>query len=616
MTTHTHSRHGGGSSGGSGSGRSRNPHPLSNGSSTGIDKEKVFSPRLYDPNAPTTSTPTVLLQQARPSDRDSRRSRHPSGDTSSAPASATATPSPPVVPSKSSNRPRSSALPPREKRRSATPELVNVKLLRSPTAPAPISETSSAAASNSIVSPSPRSATDTGLANSSSPSNSPALRNAAIGSRFGNASPTPSPRLKGVDRLVAPHSGAASPMLGPAAALDPADLKPKYVPGTQVVKVLDFKGRFIGQELRKLLTDHPLSLVVSVIGRGGVGKSTILSSLATSTTSALTPSKPSSSSTVFPTRRSPDDHAPRTSGVDAYVTSQRVVLLDVQPTTTTKSIFALMHTGSNSSVASSPPPSVAGSTTSSSNASITPPTSTAAGAGGNRKSYATIDSSSGVMSSAPVRESAHLTDMANVQMMAWLLIVSDVVLVVSDEHMDRELVHSLRLAHELVVRTQQPAGVAALAFIKNRVSPHLYTPRTLTKFTAFVSQETRRSTKSGRQSGAPDIIPATMPSPGPPLSLSSLVGATNLPFPELPPFDPYLPGSPFWGGPVYVYLVPDMAVSQDEFPMPAAQVLRELAYRVLAVRRRGNRLVPEAEWLKSAGQAWEFIKRSGYLLGE
>ncbi|CAM0141627.1 unnamed protein product [Umbelopsis sp. WA50703] len=88
---------------------------------------------------------------------------------------------------------------------------------------------------------------------------------------------------------------------------------------TNVVKMMNESEEFRTETTLRALADYPGHFVVGIIGKQGVGKSTILSSFTEQTDKTFNTVAPAK---VF-------DH--QTSGIDMYVTSERIILLDTQP---------------------------------------------------------------------------------------------------------------------------------------------------------------------------------------------------------------------------------------------------------------------------------------------
>eukprot|EP00457_Paulinella_chromatophora_P003299 gb/GEZN01003306.1/.p1 GENE.gb/GEZN01003306.1/~~gb/GEZN01003306.1/.p1 ORF type:complete len:520 (-),score=45.45 gb/GEZN01003306.1/:519-2078(-) len=97
------------------------------------------------------------------------------------------------------------------------------------------------------------------------------------------------------------------------------------------VALIDDSWAFQEEELGKLLIDQPQFTVIGVMGLSGCGKSTILSTFATSNMSDCY-TQPVRS--VFPVK-AVGDGISFTRGVNAFVTPERVILLDTQPIQTT-----------------------------------------------------------------------------------------------------------------------------------------------------------------------------------------------------------------------------------------------------------------------------------------
>ncbi|CAO3677308.1 unnamed protein product [Umbelopsis vinacea] len=89
--------------------------------------------------------------------------------------------------------------------------------------------------------------------------------------------------------------------------------------GSAVVKIMDTFEEFRIDAALRALADYPGHFVVGVVGKQGVGKSTILSSFA---------EHPENTFKSTPSEK-PFDH--QTTGIDMYVTAERIILLDTQP---------------------------------------------------------------------------------------------------------------------------------------------------------------------------------------------------------------------------------------------------------------------------------------------
>ncbi|KAH8554431.1 hypothetical protein BGW37DRAFT_484814 [Umbelopsis sp. PMI_123] len=88
---------------------------------------------------------------------------------------------------------------------------------------------------------------------------------------------------------------------------------------TPFVKIMDSFESFRIDAALRALTDYPGHFVVGVVGKQGVGKSTILSAFA---------EDPENTFITTPADK-PFDH--QTTGIDMYVTAERIILLDTQP---------------------------------------------------------------------------------------------------------------------------------------------------------------------------------------------------------------------------------------------------------------------------------------------
>eukprot|EP00842_Homolaphlyctis_polyrhiza_P006530 jgi/Hompol1/6879/HPOL_002994-RA len=90
------------------------------------------------------------------------------------------------------------------------------------------------------------------------------------------------------------------------------------------VKLIDDHMRFVSDQPYRLLSDHPGCFIVGVLGRRGVGKSTVLSAFSRSSPFAVarSPPQPHPSKSL---------HVGETRGIDLHVTPERTVLLDTQP---------------------------------------------------------------------------------------------------------------------------------------------------------------------------------------------------------------------------------------------------------------------------------------------
>jgi len=93
----------------------------------------------------------------------------------------------------------------------------------------------------------------------------------------------------------------------------------EVVHGSAVVNIMDAFEEFRSDAALRALADYPGHFVVGVIGKQGVGKSTILSSFA---------EDPENTFKSTPAERA-FDH--QTTGIDMYVTAERIILLDTQP---------------------------------------------------------------------------------------------------------------------------------------------------------------------------------------------------------------------------------------------------------------------------------------------
>ncbi|KAJ3361738.1 hypothetical protein GGF32_007062 [Allomyces javanicus] len=565
--------------------------------------------RLFNPDLPGPNRASVASFASNSSASNSTVSTASSNASASAPVAPANMA--PAVPAKSAHRmgPKAHLHPHHHhalhhangggKRRSATPDLGNVRLLRAPAsaagdpAPPTARASNSAADADSLLLRRPRSSA-TSVTGPSSPAPT-VLRHSVGGSppvvngTTPRAAGTPPavlqrPPSHGLDTLPAatalpPATSMPAPPPIDARLLDPV----RYLPGTKAVKLVDRHTKMQPLELRKLLSEQPTALVVAAIGRPGTGKSMILSQ--------LTPAPDQ----AFPTR---SDQFPKTLGIDVHVAANRLILLDVQGNSTSKGVFTL-------GTPASPSP----------NGGANSPLATRRGAGtangGGGGGKATNGTNSPVVD--------HSLDVLNVQITTWLLCVCDVVLVVAEEHLDREMVQCLKLAHELAGHVPGAHGTASILYVKNKVPPFLFTPSHLHKFAAFLVHDPhqtpaathhRRGTANRSRTTSIDWTSTTDLKSTPTTPTAAPTSSSLLPLglgTALPAFAS--------AHAVHTFLVPDMDADKDMYPLPPTALVQILRAQILGVRRRGPRTA-EVEWLRHAAQAWEFLKRSAYLLGE
>ncbi|GAB5588189.1 hypothetical protein Unana1_03089 [Umbelopsis nana] len=98
----------------------------------------------------------------------------------------------------------------------------------------------------------------------------------------------------------------------------------EVVHGSAVVNIMDAFEEFRSDAALRALADYPGHFVVGVIGKQGVGKSTILSSFA---------EDPENASLYDTFKSTPAERAfdHQTTGIDMYVTAEHIILLDTQP---------------------------------------------------------------------------------------------------------------------------------------------------------------------------------------------------------------------------------------------------------------------------------------------
>ncbi|KAG2178741.1 hypothetical protein INT43_001587 [Umbelopsis isabellina] len=107
-----------------------------------------------------------------------------------------------------------------------------------------------------------------------------------------------------------------------------------------VVKMMNESEEFRTEATLRALADYPGHFVVGIIGKQGVGKSTILSSFAEQPDKTFNTQKPAK---IF-------DH--QTTGIDMYVTSERIILLDTQPVLSWSVIEQTLRHGSTDGLSS------------------------------------------------------------------------------------------------------------------------------------------------------------------------------------------------------------------------------------------------------------------------
>ncbi|KAL2917827.1 hypothetical protein HK105_202700 [Polyrhizophydium stewartii] len=148
----------------------------------------------------------------------------------------------------------------------------------------------------------------------------------AAGQTASTARPASPPKTAPLDKTVSPRASiveslgaggepeALAPTLERLRKLFPAPRPQLPAP----IKVMDDQMRFQPEQIQRLLSDFPGCFIVGVLGRPGVGKSTVLSTL--------------TSAAPFPVSgKGKGAGQQHTRGIDMYVTPDHVVLLDTQP---------------------------------------------------------------------------------------------------------------------------------------------------------------------------------------------------------------------------------------------------------------------------------------------
>ncbi|KAI8577783.1 hypothetical protein K450DRAFT_249978 [Umbelopsis ramanniana AG] len=108
----------------------------------------------------------------------------------------------------------------------------------------------------------------------------------------------------------------------PSSRSRPEDMHPmqEEAPNAaSITKIMDSFESFRVDAALRALADYPGHFVVGVIGKQGAGKSTVLSAFS---------EDPQNTFTIAPATK-PLDH--QTTGIDMYVTAERIILLDTQP---------------------------------------------------------------------------------------------------------------------------------------------------------------------------------------------------------------------------------------------------------------------------------------------
>ncbi|KAG9066905.1 smg-9, nonsense mediated mRNA decay factor [Linnemannia hyalina] len=119
-----------------------------------------------------------------------------------------------------------------------------------------------------------------------------------------------------------PHSAGGSLSAG-GRLLPPQQVVPMPPPmGAQSVKLMNEQGK-IQEGAEQWMSEHPGHFVVGILGPQGVGKSSLLSSFCpTPLASAAFPKQPPQMAAVA---------GYQTSGIDMYITPERMILLDTEP---------------------------------------------------------------------------------------------------------------------------------------------------------------------------------------------------------------------------------------------------------------------------------------------
>ncbi|KAF9151089.1 smg-9, nonsense mediated mRNA decay factor [Linnemannia schmuckeri] len=119
-----------------------------------------------------------------------------------------------------------------------------------------------------------------------------------------------------------PHSAGGSLSAG-GRLLPPQQVVPMPPPmGAQSVKLMNEQGK-IQEGVEQWMSEHPGHFVVGILGSQGVGKSSLLSSFCPAPlASAAFPKQPSQMAAVA---------GYQTSGIDMYITPERMILLDTEP---------------------------------------------------------------------------------------------------------------------------------------------------------------------------------------------------------------------------------------------------------------------------------------------
>ncbi|KAG0369179.1 smg-9, nonsense mediated mRNA decay factor [Gamsiella multidivaricata] len=138
----------------------------------------------------------------------------------------------------------------------------------------------------------------------------------------GPVGPYSQPGFKDPRSMTAVYSGGGTMSTGgrpmpsaPIAAMPP-------VMGSSSVKLMNEGGKILGSA-EQWLSDHPGHFIVGILGTQGAGKSTLLSSFC--------PSPLASAAFTKQTSQMASVAGFQTSGVDMYITPERMILLDTEP---------------------------------------------------------------------------------------------------------------------------------------------------------------------------------------------------------------------------------------------------------------------------------------------
>ncbi|KAJ1500679.1 hypothetical protein HMI55_003780 [Coelomomyces lativittatus] len=301
----------------------------------------------------------------------------------------------------------------------------------------------------------------------------------------------------------------------------------EYIPGTLSIQLLDKTGKLRTSDLKKLLKDHPNSLVIGVFGRSGLGKSYILSKF-----SDVEPEVPFTIATPDSSASSPKPFA-----VYAHITPHRFILLDTQ-----------LYIPSKQSL-----------------------------------SPTTLLRRSKEVSLDPSTTSVYLETL-NVQLCAWLLSVTDVCFFFhSQPTVPSDFLECFNKAKGIAQRMPFSMNSSVPVFIRNRVPISEYVPDFYQSFLL--------STESTLLDDAKPLglqLHTLFPS-----LLSTLTSSEE---------DPWV--NHFW--------FPDFTLDPQLYPLSFEECLDYVQCKTYAMEKK--RVQSEMDWVKLIIQAWDFLKRSEYMI--